>query len=107
MTLSTYSGSDFYVTGGTLPRDAACYVPRKADLQLLEGLRDGQFCYVLTSRQMGKSSLMNRTATQLRREGEAVAELDLTGIGRNVTASTSTRTRWAWPTTVPESTTER
>jgi hypothetical protein len=34
---------------------------------------------------MGKSSLMNRTAARLRSEGVAVASLDLTGIGQNVT----------------------
>ena len=33
---------------------------RQADIDLLEGLRQGQFCYVLTARQMGKSSLMVR-----------------------------------------------
>lgn len=37
--------------------------------------------YVLSSRQMGKSSLMARTAEVLRREGIAVATLDLTPIG--------------------------
>ena len=75
----------FFVAGGTLSRDAACYVVRKADEELLNGLRQGQFCYVLTSRQMGKSSLMVRAATQLRQEGVAVAVLDLTAIGQNLT----------------------
>ncbi|MEW6210230.1 MAG: AAA-like domain-containing protein [Acidobacteriota bacterium] len=78
--------SSFYVTGGTLQRDAACYVERRADDELFEGLAQGQFCYVLTSRQMGKSSLMVRTATRLRQEGAAVAVLDLTAIGQNLTA---------------------
>ena len=40
---------------------------------------------MLTSRQMGKSSLMVRTATRLRQEGVAVAVLDLTAIGSNLT----------------------
>ena len=57
---------DFYVTGGTLRRDAPSYVRRAADDALFEGLSQGQFCYVLTSRQMGKSSLMVRTAARLR-----------------------------------------
>src|SRR5689334_3401547 len=85
MTVGTTSSQHpaFYITGGTLDRDAACYVTRQADTDLLEGLRQGQFCYVLTSRQMGKSSLMVRTATRLREEGVAVAVLDLAAIGQS------------------------
>lgn len=75
----------FYITGGTLPRSAPSYIERPADTALLEGLREGQFCYILTSRQMGKSSLMVRTAARLRQEGVAVAVLDLTAIGLNLT----------------------
>ncbi len=75
----------FYVTGGTLRHDAACYVERQADKDLLDGLRKGEFCYVLTSRQMGKSSLMVRTANKLREQGIQVAVLDLTAIGQNLT----------------------
>jgi WD40 repeat protein len=82
-----FQPASFYITGGTLPRDAACYILRKADLQLLEGLRDGQFCYVLTSRQMGKSSLMVRTALRLRQEGTTCIVLDLTAIGQNLDVS--------------------
>jgi hypothetical protein len=46
----------------------------------------GKFCYVLTSRQMGKSSLMVRTAARLREDGVHVAVLDLTAIGQNLNA---------------------
>ena len=77
--------STFYVTGGTLRQDAACYVERQADKDLLDGLLKGEFCYVLTSRQMGKSSLMVRTAGKLREQGTHVAVLDLTAIGQNLT----------------------
>ncbi len=59
---------------------------RQADRELLDGLKRGEFCYVLTPRQMGKSSLMVRTADRLRRENTTVAILDLTAIGQNVTA---------------------
>src|SRR2546425_8858702 len=78
--------SSFYVIGGTLRRDAPSYVQRQADKDLYDGLTQGQFCYVLTSRQMGKSSLMVRTAARLREAGVAVAVLDLTAIGQNLTA---------------------
>ncbi len=77
--------ASFYVTGGNLRGDASCYVPRRADRDLYEGLKSGEFCYVLTSRQMGKSSLMVRTAQRLRQENVDVVLLDLTAIGQNVT----------------------
>jgi WD40 repeat protein len=79
------STSFFYTFGGTLPRDAPSYVERRADGELHDGLTVGQFCYVLTTRQMGKSSLMVRTAARLREEGTSVAILDLTAIGQNLT----------------------
>src|SRR5881392_3680581 len=78
--------SNFFVTGGTLRADAASYLERQADTELYDGLLRGEFCYVLTSRQMGKSSLMVHTAARLRDAGAAVVVLDLTAIGQNLTA---------------------
>src|SRR5262245_38314543 len=78
------SETPFYVTGGSMPRDAPSYIRRQADSDLLDGLRRGEFCYILTSRQMGKSSLMVRTAARLRAEGVAVAVLDLNAMGQNL-----------------------
>src|SRR5256885_172887 len=83
---ATYQ-NNFYVIGGTLQGNAPSYVQRQADMDLYEGLKRGKFCYVLTSRQMGKSSLMVRTAEKLRDEGVTVAILDLTAIGQNLSAA--------------------
>ena len=71
-------------TSGTLRADAPSYVERRADRELLAGLVRGEFCYVLTSRQMGKSSLMVRASKRLRERGCRVATLDLTAIGTNL-----------------------
>lgn len=76
--------SEFYVVGGTLQSEAPSYVVRRADRELFESLSDGDFCYVLTPRQMGKSSLMIRIAARLREEGTQVAILDLTAVGQNL-----------------------
>jgi len=72
---------DFYTVGGTLKPTARSYVARAADAQLLEAIRQRQFCYILTPRQMGKSSLMVRTANRLQEFGFRSAIIDLTGIG--------------------------
>src|SRR5262249_35447223 len=36
----------FFVTGGTLAPDAPSYVERRADRDLYQGLKNGEFCYV-------------------------------------------------------------
>src|SRR2546430_2728628 len=74
----------FYVTGGTLSAAAPSYVERRADGELLAALLRGEFCYVLNARQMGKSSLMTRTAARLREQGHSVAILDLTEFGKEL-----------------------
>ena len=61
--------SRFYWTSGTMGFDAPSYVERAADHELYEALHRGEYCSVLTSRQMGKSSLMVRTAARLREDG--------------------------------------
>lgn len=84
--MTLLSVANFYQIGGTLQRDAPSYVTRRADEELYHNLGQGRFCYVLTSRQMGKSSLMVRTAERLRKHSCTVVILDLTAIGQNLTA---------------------
>ncbi len=82
--MTTAQFSTFFVAGGTLPGDAPCYASRKADTELVQALQGGEFCYVLTSRQMGKSSLTVRAAADLRRSGTDVVIIDLTAFGNNL-----------------------
>jgi hypothetical protein len=70
-----------YQVGGSLIMDDPTYVTRQADSDLYEGVKAGEFCYVLDSRQMGKSSLRVRTVQRLQADGIACAAIDLAAIG--------------------------
>lgn len=87
ITADTNREPSFYITGGTLPSDALSYVERQADLDLYTSLLSDETCYVLNSRQMGKSSLCVRTILRLDHENVRTAFCDLTRFGgRNLTA---------------------
>ena len=70
-----------YQIGGSLSNRSPSYVRRAADLQLIQALEAGEFCYVLNSRQMGKSSLRVRAMEKLQAAGTICIAIDLTGMG--------------------------
>ena len=70
-----------YQVGGSLPPDFSSYIQRQADEDFYHALKKGDFCYVLTARQMGKSSLRRRTIQRLRAEGFVCANIDITEMG--------------------------
>ncbi|MEO0948412.1 MAG: AAA-like domain-containing protein [Cyanobacteria bacterium J06641_5] len=81
---------NWFQTGGSLGLEEPSYVVRQADTELYDRLRAGEFCYVLNSRQMGKSSLRVRAMERLRAEGWTCAAIDLTAIGGAGASS------WEW-----------
>jgi WD40 repeat protein/tetratricopeptide (TPR) repeat protein len=76
----------FYTTGGTVQAGSGVYIRRQADDELLARCRAGEFAYVLTPRQLGKSSLMEGTAEQLALDDIRSAKISLEPIGTQVTA---------------------
>ncbi|MEY3401041.1 MAG: hypothetical protein RLZZ86_656 [Cyanobacteriota bacterium] len=78
-------GISFYKVGGTLPTNSPSYVIRTADAELFNFLKQGEYCYVFNSRQMGKSSIKDQTQYKLKKEGFFCIDIDLQGIGTQVT----------------------
>jgi hypothetical protein len=77
---------NIYTVGGAVQAGGGLYIQRQADNDLLKLCREGAFAYVLTSRQVGKSSLMVRAAEQLAEEGIHSVIVDLTVFGVQITA---------------------
>jgi hypothetical protein len=78
--------ASLYTTGGTVQAGGGVYLERKADNELLTLCREGKFAFVLTARQMGKSSLMTRTAERLIEEGIRSVIIDLNTLGTQLNA---------------------
>jgi WD40 repeat protein len=74
---------NYFVDGGTLRPDTPSYVERPADDELFKALLAGEYCYVLTPRQMGKSSLMIHTSQLLKERNVKTAIVDIQRIGTN------------------------
>ena len=76
-----------YQVGGSLAVNNPTYIERQADRELYNALIQGELCYILTSRQMGKSSLRLQTRHRIESIAKAYcASIDMSRIGsENVT----------------------
>src|SRR5512138_3913226 len=83
---SACMANSIYTVGGAVQADQGIYITRRADDELLALCRSGTFAYVLTARQMGKSSLMVSTAERLGEAGVRSAIVDLEKFGTQTSA---------------------
>ncbi|MBN1463182.1 MAG: AAA-like domain-containing protein [Paludibacteraceae bacterium] len=77
MSKDNYTISQIFNTSGTMSADKPTYIVRKADNQLYDNIKKGNFCYVLAARQMGKSSLKTRVIKRLKKENYACVDFDM------------------------------
>ncbi len=77
---SEVNSSYQYQIGGYLQVSAPTYVKRRADEELYQELQAGNFCYVMSPPQTGKSSLVLQIARRLQAEGTLIAGVNLKSI---------------------------
>ncbi|MBC8134395.1 MAG: AAA-like domain-containing protein [Fibrella sp.] len=75
------SARHFFQVGGSLKPGHPSYIERPADTALFGAIKRREFSLVLAPRQVGKSSMMERTRAQLQRQGNVVAIIDLQPLG--------------------------
>ena len=73
--------SNYFKVGGSLRYEHPTYIHRQADGDIYDALIQREFCYVLNSRQMGKSSLRVRTMRTLIQKGFNCVAIDLGILG--------------------------
>ncbi len=83
--MKTVLEHNLYQVGGSLSSDIPTYVVRRSDDELYRNIKVGNFCYVLSARQMGKSSMRVRTMEKLRNEGYQCISFELTQLGNSDT----------------------
>jgi Tol biopolymer transport system component len=79
-----FKPQEFFVAGGTLWGEAPSYITRPVDEELLNLTLAGEYCNILAARQMGKSSLMVRTAIALKQAGVRTAIIDISTLGGGI-----------------------
>lgn len=73
-----------FTVGGTLKPNDPSYVKRRADDELYQALKKGEYCNLFNSRQMGKSSLETRVRNQLKKENFAVCLIDVSNLSKDI-----------------------
>lgn len=74
---SVVESAEFFVVGGPVGPERACYVPRAADAALAEAIRTRGLCCVLGAPATGKTSLLFRAAKVAQSAGERVVYVSL------------------------------